>query len=131
MKYLCLGYMNEETWNARSDEEREAIIADCFAYDRVLRDGDHMVDGFALQTPYAATTVQSSNEEVTVTDGPFAETKEQLGGFFIMEANDLNHAIQLISKHPGLKIGPFEVRAIDEEFTAQVDIENAGTGEES
>lgn len=121
MKYLCLGYMNEKNWNAMPDTEREAIIADCFAYDRMLRDGDHMVNGYALQAPHTATTVRSNSDSVAVTDGPFAETKEQLGGFFIMEANDLNHAIQLISKHPGLRIGPFEIRAIDEEFTARVD----------
>jgi hypothetical protein len=120
MKYLCLGYLDESAWEAMPEKEQEALVAECFAYDRVLRKGGHFVDGHALQDPTSAATVRSRNGKVSVTDGPFAETKEQLGGLLLLEADDLNHAIQLISKHPGTRIGPFEIRPIDEEFTARV-----------
>jgi len=120
MKYLCLGYLDEEAWRSLSDAERDGLVDECFAYDKMLRDGGHFVDGHALQSPDAATVVRSHNGKVSITDGPFAETKEQLGGLFVMEATDLNHAIQLMSKHPGTRMGPFEIRPIDEEFTARV-----------
>jgi len=83
----------------------------------VLRDGGHFIDGHALESPAAAAIVRSRNGKVSVTDGPFAETKEQLGGLFVMEADDLNHAIRLMSQHPGLRFGPFEIRPINEAFT--------------
>lgn len=129
MKYLCLGYLDEEAWEAMSEPERDELVEECFAYDRVLHEGGHFVDGHALQSPDSAAIVRTRNGKVAVTDGPFAETKEKLGGLLVMEANDLNHAIQLMSKHPGTRIGPFEIRPIDEEFTARVNANLAEAGE--
>lgn len=114
MKYICLGYFDEKKWETLSESEQSALMDACFAYDDVLREGGHFAGGEALQTPRNATTLRYQNGKVTVTDGPFAETKEQLGGILILEATDLNHAIQLMSKHPGVKIGPFEIRPAED-----------------
>jgi hypothetical protein len=86
------------------------MMDECFAYDDVLRKNGNFAGGEALQSARNAATLQWKNGKVSVTDGPFVETKEQLGGILVLEADDLNHAIRLISKHPGLKIGPFEIR---------------------
>jgi hypothetical protein len=110
MKYICLGYFDEKKWEALSESEQNTLMDECFAYDDVLRKGGHFAGGEALQSPRNAATVQWKNGKVSVTDGPYAETKEQLGGILVLEARDLNHAIQLISKHPGVKVGPFEIR---------------------
>jgi len=110
MKYICLGYMDPNKWEAMSESERNAFVDECFAYDDVLRENGHFVGGDALQGPENATTLRVQNGKVSVTDGPYAETKEQLGGILILDAKDLNHAIQLMSKHPGVKAGPFEIR---------------------
>jgi hypothetical protein len=110
MKYICLGYMDEKKWNAMSESERSAFVDECFTYDDVLRKNGHFAGGEALQSPRNATTLRYQNGKVSVTDGPYAETKEQLGGILILEATDLNHAIQLMSKHPGVRGGPFEIR---------------------
>jgi hypothetical protein len=83
---------------------------ECFAYDDVLRKNGHFAGGEALQSALNATTLRWNSGKVSITDGPFAETKEQLGGILVLEARDLNEAIQLMSKHPGVKIGPFEIR---------------------
>jgi len=114
MKYYCLGYIDEKKWDALSESEQTAVLDECFAYDDVLRKNGHFVGGEALQSARNAATLQLKNGKVSVTDGPFAETKEQLGGILILEATDLNHAIRLISKHPGLKIGPFEIRPVED-----------------
>jgi hypothetical protein len=111
MKYICLGYMEEGTWDAMSDAERDAMMKPCLAYDEELRRGGHVLAAEALQSVRTATTLRWRNGKVLVTDGPFAETKEQLGGILVLEANDLNHAIQLMSNHPGVRFGGcFEVR---------------------
>ena len=110
MKYICLGYFDEKKWVALSESEQTAVLDECFAYDDVLQKNGHYVAGEALQSARNTATLQLENGKVSVTDGPFAETKEQLGGILILEATDLNHAIRLISKNPGLKIGPFEIR---------------------
>jgi len=83
---------------------------DCFGYDEVLRQNGNWVGGEGLQGPESATMLRYQNGKVAVTDGPYAETKELLGGLLILEAQDLNHAIQLLSKHPGVKMGPWEIR---------------------
>ena len=114
MKYLCLGYLDEEHWESMSESQRNALMDECFAYDDVLRQGGHFVGGEALQSARNATTLRFRNGKVAVTDGPYAETKEQLGGILILEAADLNHAIQLMSKHPGVKVGPFEIRPAED-----------------
>ncbi len=120
MKYVCLGYFDEKQWETKSESEREAIIEECFAYDDVLRKGGHFVGGEALQTARNATTLRFQNGKVLVTDGPYTETKEQLGGILLLEARDLNQAIQLMSKHPGVRFGPFEIRPADEAINALV-----------
>ena len=110
MKYICLGYMEDKKWETMSDNERNGMMDECFAYDDVLRKHGHFAGGEALQSAQDAKTLRWKNGKVTVTDGPYAETKEQLGGILILEARDLNHAIELMSKHPGVKAGPFEIR---------------------
>jgi hypothetical protein len=114
MKYICLGYLDAKKWETMSDSERNTAIDECFAYDDVLRKNGHFVGGEALQGAESATTLRYRNGKVSVTDGPYAETKEQLGGILILEARDLNHAIQLMSKHPGVKMGPFEIRPAED-----------------
>jgi hypothetical protein len=110
MKYICLGYIEENKWETMSESERNAMMDECFHYDDMLRENGHFADGQALQSPRNATTLRWQGGKVLVTDGPYAETKEQLGGILVLEATDLNHAIQLMSKHPGVKAGPFEIR---------------------
>jgi hypothetical protein len=114
MKFICLGYIDPKQWEGLSDNERHAMMDECFTYDDVLRANRHFAGGEALDSPERAATLRWKNGKVSVTDGPYAETKEQLGGILILEANDLRHAIELMSKHPGVKAGPFEIRpAVD------------------
>ena len=94
--------------------EQKAFIDQCFAYDDVLRKNGNFAGGEALQSARTAATLRWVNGKVSVTDGPFAETKEQLGGILVLEARDLNHAIELMSKHPGVKAGPFEIRPVED-----------------
>jgi hypothetical protein len=110
MKYICLGYIDEDKWRGISESERNAFMDQCFAYDDVLRKNGHFAGGDALQSARNAVTLRWENGKMSITDGPYAETKEQLGGILILEARDLNHAIQLMSDHPGVKAGPFEIR---------------------
>ena len=110
MKYVCLGYMEAGKFENLSETERNAFVDGCFDYDDVLRKNGHFAGGEALQPSSSAVTLRVRNGKVAVTDGPYAETKEQLGGILILEARDLNHAIQLMSKHPGVHGGPFEIR---------------------
>ena len=112
MRYLCLGYIEEKKWETMSESERNAMLDECFAYDDVLRKNGHFAGGEALQSARNAITLRWQNGKVSTTDGPYAETKEQLGGILVLEATDLNHAIQLMSKHPGVKAGPFEIRPV-------------------
>lgn len=110
MKYICLGYIEPKKFETMTEGVRNAMVDECWAYDDELRVKGHFAGGEALQPPQAATTLRWKNGKVSITDGPYAETKEQLGGILILEARDLNHAIQLMSKHPGVKAGPFEIR---------------------
>jgi hypothetical protein len=110
MKYVCLGYIEANKFETMSDSERNGMLDECFSYDDVLRENGHFAGGEALQGANTATTLRWKNGKVSITDGPYAETKEQLGGILILEARDLDHAIQLMSRHPGVKLGPFEIR---------------------
>ena len=110
MKCICLGYIEEKKWETMSESERNTLMDECFAFDDVLRKNGHFAGGEALQSARNSTTLRRPNGKVSITDGPYAETKEQLGGILILEAKDFNHAIQLTSKHPGVKGGPFEIR---------------------
>jgi len=113
MKYLCLGYLEPGKFEGMTDGERNAVFDDCFEYNDHLRANGHLVAEVPLQSPETAVTVHWKNGKVATTDGPYAETKEQLGGLQILEARDLNHAIQLVSQLPGLSkygLGPIEIR---------------------
>ena len=111
MKYICLGYYVPETFAAMTEAEQHAMFDECFAYDDHLRANGHFGTGEALQPPATALSLYWKNGKVATTDGPYVETKEQLGGFFVLEARDMNHAIQLMSQHPALKHGSsFEIR---------------------
>jgi hypothetical protein len=121
MKFACLGYIDEKKWNALSKIQREAMVDECFTYDDELVKNGHWVDGGqALQSARTAKTLRLKDGKVLVTDGPYAETKEQLGGLGVLEARDMNHAVELMSKHPGVRLGgPFEIRPIDEDTTGR------------
>jgi hypothetical protein len=110
MKYICLGYIAPNKFESLSEAERNAMVDECFSYDDELRKNGHFAGGEGLQPPQTAATLRWENGKVAITDGPYAETKEQIGGILILEARDLNHAIQIMSKHPGVKAGPFEIR---------------------
>jgi len=105
MKYLCLVYLDEKRLDELPDEE-------CVAHDTAIRKNGHCIASEALESVQTATTVRVRNGKVAVTDGPFAETKEQLAGFYMIEARDLNEAIQLASKIPPARLGSIEVRPI-------------------
>ena len=115
MKFVCLGYIEEVKQQSLANEDGQRVMEECFAYDDELRRGGHFIGGEALQSARTAVTLRMKNGRVDVTDGPYAETKEMLGGILLLEARDLNHAIALMSQHPGVKVGPFEIRAADEE----------------
>src|SRR5262245_11538453 len=115
MKYICLGYFDEKKFESMPETELNAYLDECFAYDDELRSKGYSVGGGeSLQNSQKAVTLRRRNGNVSVTDGPYAETKEQLGGFGVIEATDLNHAIQLISKHPCLKAGIVEIRPAED-----------------
>jgi hypothetical protein len=110
MKYICLGYIDPNVFASVSEAEGNAMMDSCFVYDDQLRANGHFKGGEMLRGPSTAMTLRYADGRLVVTDGPFAETKEQLGGIMILEARDLNHAVELISKHPGAKFGPWEIR---------------------
>jgi hypothetical protein len=119
MKFVCLGYLDEAQWGTLGAAKQEEMIAACTAYDIELRRGGHFADGLALQGASTATTVRWHGGKAVSTDGPFAETKELLGGILILEAKDKEEAVRLIMRHPGIRMGGFEVRPADEAFMAQ------------
>jgi hypothetical protein len=111
MKYICLGYYQPAKHVAMTEDERHAMFDECFAYDDHLRANGHWAGGEALQPSDTALTLYWKNGKVATTDGPYVETKEQLGGILVLEARDMNQAIQLMSQHPAVKYGStFEIR---------------------
>ena len=114
MKYICFGYLDVERWAMLSESEQKAALDRCFDYDDLLKKNGHWVAGEALHGPEKAATLRYQNGKVSVTDGPFAETKELLGGLLILEARDLNQAIELMSNHPGMNMGPWEIRPVQD-----------------
>jgi len=114
MKYLCMAYFDEERLEALSEQEFEALATESLAYNDELRTSGHYVASNALQRVNMATTIRPANGRMSVTDGPFAETKEQLGGFLLIEARDLNEAIAIASKIPVARLGCIEVRPTKE-----------------
>lgn len=117
MKYLCLVYYEEKNMHSMSQAEWDALNNECLACGDSLRGSGHWLDGAALQSIDTATTVRVRNGKVTTTDGPFAETKEQLAGFYLIDARDLNEAIQLAGKIPPARYGSIEVRPVREVLT--------------
>ena len=114
MKFVCLGYIEPGKFENMSEADRTTMVDECLAYDDELRRNGHFAGGEGLQGPGAAATLRWKNGRAAITDGPYAETKEQIGGILILEARDLNHAIELMSKHPGVRNGPFEIRPASE-----------------
>ena len=112
MKYLCLIYEDEKAWAHMPKEESDAIMGEYFAFTDGIRQSGHYIAGEALQPTFTATTIRIRNGQLSTTDGPFAETKEQLGGFYMIEARDLNDAIQVASKIPAVRMGSIEIRPI-------------------
>jgi len=111
MKYVCFGYFNKAKFNGMNEDERNAMFDTCFAYDDRLRADGHWDGGEALQPAETAVTLRWKNGKVATTDGPYAETKEQLGGILVLEARDMSHAVQLMAQHPALTYGNiFEIR---------------------
>jgi hypothetical protein len=108
VKFICLGYMEAGKFETMSEGERNAFVDACFAYDDVLRKNGHFAGGEGLQSK--TVTLRHQDGKVSVTDGPYAETKEVLGGILMLEARDLDQAIELMSNHPGVRGGPFEIR---------------------
>lgn len=116
MKFVCLGYIEESKLASIPPDDVERMMQECLAYDDELRRGGHFIGGEALDSARNAVTLRIKDGELAVTDGPYAETKEMLGGILLLEARDLDHAISLMSKHPGVKLGPFEIRPANEEI---------------
>lgn len=114
MKYLCLVYVDEAILNAVPKSERQALSDESLAYCDELQKKGQFIAASPLHPVETATTVRVRNGKTTTTDGPFAETKEQLGGFFLIEARDLNDAIRLASKIPAGRLGSIEVRPVKE-----------------
>ena len=113
VKYLCFGYYDKSKFDGLSESERNAMFDTCFEYDDHLRAGGHWAGGDALQGPETSMTLNLKNGKLATTDGPYAETKEQLGGILVLEARDMNHAVQLMGQHPALKFGnTFEIRPV-------------------
>lgn len=114
MKFYCLGYYDEKKWQALTESEQNALMDECFEYDDKLRKEGRFAGGDGLESPKGAVTLRWRNGKVSVSDGPYADTREQLGGILVLEARDKKHAIELLSKHPGVKNGPFEIRAVED-----------------
>jgi hypothetical protein len=111
MKYVCLGYYDKDKHEGMTESEQHAMFDACFEYDDHLRANGHWAGGEALQGSETALTLSWKNGKVATTDGPYVETKEQLGGILVLEARDMNHAVQLMSQHPAVKYGSiFEIR---------------------
>jgi hypothetical protein len=115
MKYLCLIYEDETVWQELPKAELDKLYAEYSAFKDGIKKSGHLVGCNPLQPTHTATTVRVRNGKVSTTDGPFAETKEQLGGYFLIEAKDLNEAIQVAAKIPGARFGCVEVRPIAED----------------
>ena len=114
MRYLCLVYHEEEKVDALPDNDYNAIIDEVLEYREELRASGHYIASSPLQPVASATTLRIRNGKLVITDGPFAETKEQLGGFYLIEAADLNEAIRLAARMPPARLGSIEVRPLKE-----------------
>lgn len=111
MKYLCLVYSDEQVLHDHPDSPRDE---ECFAYANSVQASGRMLAAEALESVQTATTVRMRGGKISITDGPFAETKEQLAGFYLVEARDLNEALQIAGKIPAARVGCVEVRPVRE-----------------
>jgi hypothetical protein len=116
MKFLCLAYEEQKTLDDLTRDEWQALRAETLAYVEVLRNSGHLILTNALQSARTAETVRVRDGAPRVVDGPYAETKEQLGGFFLIEARDMRQAVELASRWPSARLGSIEVRPIEEEL---------------
>ncbi len=134
MKYVCLGCFDEAAFAQIPEADAQRMMEECFAYDDVLRRGGHYLGGEALDSARNAVTLRMKDGEVQVTDGPYVETKETLGGILLLEARDLNHAIALMSKHPALSsfgVTTFEIRPANEAMNRLVSERSAAVAKEA
>jgi hypothetical protein len=133
MKYVVLGFIDETKFAEIPQEDAQRMFEESFAYDDVLRRGGHFLGGEALDSAKNAVTLRMKHGDVEVTDGPFAETNETLGGILLLEARDLNHAIALMSKHPPVKAFGvvFEIRAANEAMNRLVAERSAAVAREA
>jgi hypothetical protein len=114
MKYLCLIYDEEKRFGTMSKSDMDALMGEYYAFTTDIRKSGQYLGGNDLKPVASATTVRVRNGKVSTTDGPFAETKEQLGGYYLIEAKDLNEAIQVAARIPSAKLGSIEVRPVQE-----------------
>lgn len=114
MKFICLGYLDETMWAEMTEADRSAAMEECFAYDDELRRGGSFLGGEALQSVRSAVTLRSKDGRVDVTDGPHAETKEHLGGYFLIDVDNLDEAIAIAGRIPGARRGTAEIRPLME-----------------
>ncbi|ABD82574.1 YciI family protein [Saccharophagus degradans] len=114
MKYLALVYYNEGTIQAMSQEEWDSLNRECMECVESLSASGHYIDGAPLQMTNTAATLRVRNGKSSITDGPFAETKEQLAGFYMLEAKDFNEALRLAEKIPPARYGSVEIRPVRE-----------------
>jgi hypothetical protein len=114
VQYLCLIYEDEKEWQKMPKAETDKVMNEFFAYTNSIKSSGNYVGGNALQPSHTATTVRVRNGKLATTDGPFTETKEQLGGYYLLQARDLNEAIQLAARIPGARMGAVEVRPVAE-----------------
>jgi hypothetical protein len=112
MQYMLLIYDNEKMWPAMDEKERNALMGEYYAFTEEVKKAGKLVAGDALQATSTATTVRVRNGKSLTTDGPFAETKEQLGGYYLVEAKDLDEAMALAAKIPSARFGSIEVRPV-------------------
>ena len=112
MRYLCLIYDDERTMSTMPRGDADAFMNEYIAFTENVRESGHFVAGEALQPVQTATTLRQRSGRLTTTDGPFAETKEQLGGFYLIEARDLNEALQIAARIPSVRTGSVEVRPV-------------------
>ena len=114
MRYLCLIYSEEKRWTSLPTSDRDTMMTEYGAFTDGIKKSGKYIAGEGLQPTATATTVRQRNGKLSTTDGPFAETKEQLGGFYLIKAKDLNDAIQVAGRIPGAKVGSIEIRPIME-----------------
>jgi hypothetical protein len=133
MKYVCLGFIDEAAFAQIPQADAQRMMEECFADDDVLRRSGHFLGGEALDSARNAVTLRMKGGEVQVTDGPYVETKETLGGILLLEARDLNHAIALMSKHPAARMWPttFEIRPDNEAMSRLVSERSAAVAKEA